>query len=118
MTGVYDTTLDETLCQGSAMVGYHQAHNSRELKDARKKAGEWLKKLRTDAGITQLELAQACGYEYPSFMSQIEAGKGRIPPEKYEMFAKSYKVDTKWFAQNLLHFTDPYMHRMLFSANG
>jgi transcriptional regulator with XRE-family HTH domain len=100
------------------MAGYHQAHNSRELKDARKKAGEWLKKLRTDAGITQLELAQACGYEYPSFMSQIEAGKGRIPPEKYEMFAKSYKVDTKWFAQNLLHFTDPYMHRMLFSSNG
>ena len=72
----------------------------------------------TCSRITQLELAQACGYEYPSFMSQIEAGKGRIPPEKYEMFAKSYKVDTKWFAQNLLHFTDPYMHRMLFSSNG
>jgi DNA-binding XRE family transcriptional regulator len=82
MSGVHDTTLDETLCQGSAMAGYHQAHDNAELKDARKDAGNWLKKLRTDAGITQLAIAQACGYEYVTFISQIEAGKGRIPPEK------------------------------------
>jgi hypothetical protein len=117
VTGIYCTALDETLWQGSAMAGYHQAHGSKELKDARKKTGEWLKKLRINAGITQLELARACGYEYVSFMSQIEAGKGRIPPEKYEIFAKSYKVSNVWFGRNYLHLTDPYMFEMLFGSN-
>jgi transcriptional regulator with XRE-family HTH domain len=96
------------------MAGYHQAHDSEELKDARKETGAWLKKLRKDAGITQLAVAQACGYEYVSFMSQIEAGKGRIPPEKYECFAEAYGVDPQWFAKNYLRLTDPYMFKMLF----
>jgi transcriptional regulator with XRE-family HTH domain len=100
------------------MAGYNQAHDNDALKDARKDAGNWLKKLRTDAGITQLDLARACGYEYVSFMSQIEAGKGRIPPEKYETFAKAYKVDPKWFAQNYLRFTDRYMFKLLFGSDG
>ena len=100
------------------MAGYHQAHDNAEFKDARKDAGNWLKKLRTDAGITQLAIAQACGYDYVTFISQIEAGKGRIPPEKYEAFAKVYNVDSKWFAQNYLHFTDPYMFKLLFGPNG
>ena len=60
------------------MAGYHQAHDNDALKDARKDAGNWLKKLRTDAGITQLDLARACGYEYVSFMSQIEAAPGSL----------------------------------------
>jgi hypothetical protein len=47
-------------------------------------------------------------------MSQIEAGKGRIPPDKYEAFARAYKVNRKWFAQNLLRLTDPCMFEMLF----
>src|SRR5687768_1392780 len=100
------------------MAGYHQAHNSAELKDARKEAGAWLKKLRKDAGITQLNVARACGYEYVTFISQIESGKGRIPPEKYETFAKVYNVDSRWFAQNYLRHTDPYMFKLLFSFNG
>jgi transcriptional regulator with XRE-family HTH domain len=100
------------------MAGYHQAHDNEELKADRKKAGEWLKKLRTDAGITQLAIAQACGYEYVTFISQIEAGKGRIPPEKYEAFAKVYNVDPTWFAKNYLRFTDRYMHKLLFGPNG
>ena len=62
------------------MAGYHQAHDNAKLKDARKDAGSWLKKLRTDAGVTQLAIAQACGYDYVTFISQIEAGKGRIRP--------------------------------------
>jgi hypothetical protein len=69
MTGVYDTTLDETLCQGSAMAGYHQAHNSRELKDARKKAGEWLKKLRThgDSVLRRTHLERVLYFNHSSF---------------------------------------------------
>ena len=75
------------------MAGYHQAHDNAELKDARKDAGGRLK-LRTDAGVTQLAIAQACGYEDVTFISQIEAGKGRIPPEKSEAFAKVSRVCT------------------------
>jgi transcriptional regulator with XRE-family HTH domain len=96
------------------MAGYHQAHDSEELKDARKDAGAWLKDLRKDAGITQLDVAKACGYEYVTFISQIESGKGRIPPEKYETFAKVYNVDPKWFMKKYLQFTDPYAFKLLF----
>jgi transcriptional regulator with XRE-family HTH domain len=99
------------------MAGYHQAHDSEELKAARKDAGAWLKKLRKDAGVTQLDVARACGYEYVTFISQIESGKGRIPPDKYETFAKVYNADPKWFAENYLRFTDPYMFKLLFGSN-
>jgi hypothetical protein len=53
-----------------------------------------------------------------TFIPQIEAGKGRILLEKYEAFARVYNVDPKWFAQNYLRFTDPYMHKLLFGPNG
>ncbi|MBT3765448.1 MAG: helix-turn-helix transcriptional regulator, partial [Rhodospirillales bacterium] len=40
----------------------------------RKQGGKYLKKLRASAGLTQRELAEATGFKYYTFISQIENG--------------------------------------------
>ena len=55
--------------------------SSDKAKALRKKGGLWLSKARKAAGLTQKQLADAVGIEYYTFISQIETGFARIPPE-------------------------------------
>lgn len=43
------------------------------------KIGNIIKKYRTDAGLTQMGLAQKLGYEIPQFISLIENGHSKAP---------------------------------------
>jgi len=92
----------------------HQKASDEGAKKLRKKGGAFLKKLRTDSGLTQRELAEKAGFKYYTFISQIENGAGRIPPNLYEAYAIAVGMPSDELVKNLLMYYDPYTYRALF----
>lgn len=82
--------------------------------DLRKQAGAWLRSLREGAGISQRDLARRVEIEYYTFISQIEAGRGRIPPDRYAAWADALGVDVKIFVKKLMSYYDPVTFGLLF----
>jgi transcriptional regulator with XRE-family HTH domain len=78
----------------------------------RKEAGTWLKGLRGQAGLTQMELADRLVF----FISQVETGFGRVPTEKMEAWAQTLGVDPSHFAKKLISFYEPELHRLLYKV--
>ncbi len=90
------------------------------LEDAklnRKRAGDYIKMLRKRQGLTQAELAKAVGIEYFSFISAVETGANRVPPESVEIWAKALGQDRRDFAKMLLNFYDPAMFKAIFGVH-
>jgi transcriptional regulator with XRE-family HTH domain len=93
--------------------------DSDEARANRKKAGTYIKSLRSaHEGMTQAKLAQKLGYEWPTFVAQIESGFGRVPSEAMEDWAKALDVNAGDFAWNLLRFYDPYLYKLLSQHRG
>ncbi len=82
----------------------------------RKEAGSYLKELRAAAGLTQRELATQLGLDYYTMIAQIEAGKGRLPPDKMPAAAKALGVRRYPFAQRLTQYYDPHLWDMLWGG--
>jgi transcriptional regulator with XRE-family HTH domain len=82
----------------------------------RVKAGRWLRELRKDRGLTQRELKRMVGVGAEAFISQLENGKGRIPPERYVIWAHALGVEPGEFARKLLSYYDPLTYAILFRA--
>jgi transcriptional regulator with XRE-family HTH domain len=82
----------------------------------RKQAGAWLKELRTDAGLSQMQLADRLGYKYYTFISQIENGFGRLPTDSMEAWARALGVNPLHFAKKLISFYEPELYRMLYEV--
>ena len=82
--------------------------------ELRQQAGRWLKELRETRRLSQRGLADRVGAEYYTFISQIEAGRGRIPPDRYEAWATALDVEPKAFVQKLLRYYDPLTHAIVF----
>jgi len=82
----------------------------------RRRAGTWLKRLREDAELTQLDVANRVGFKYYAFVSQVETGFSRLPTEKMEAWARTLRVDPQQFARHLLSFYEPELHRMLYET--
>ena len=82
-------------------------------KALRKEAGNFLKTLRARAGHTQRDLAELIGLRYYTFLSQLESGAGRVPPQLYSKLAEHLGVDEKEFVYTLLMFYDPYIYKCL-----
>lgn len=87
-----------------------------QAKKLRKKAGTWLKDLRTRAGLSQIELAGRLGFKYYTFISQVENGFGRVPTESLEEWGRALGVDPSSFARELLSYYEPELHRLLFEV--
>jgi transcriptional regulator with XRE-family HTH domain len=87
-----------------------------ETKEMRRRAGAWLKQLRSDAGLSQLELAGRLGLKYYTFVSQVENGFGRVPTESIEAWAHALGIQPTEFAQQLLSYYEPELHRLLFEV--
>jgi transcriptional regulator with XRE-family HTH domain len=92
------------------------AKSAPQAKQQRKRAGDWLKQLRAEAGLSQVDLAERLGLKYYTFVSQVENGFGRVPTESMESWARALGVDPPHFARRLLSFYDPELHRLLFEA--
>lgn len=80
----------------------------------RLEAGQWLKGLRENRGISQREMAKILNLEYYTFISQLENGRGRVPQNRYREWAEVLGVEPKYFAQNILAFYEPEIHHLLF----
>jgi transcriptional regulator with XRE-family HTH domain len=92
------------------------ARTEQQTKQLRKQAGTWLKELRARAGLSQIQLAEALGFKYYTFISQVENGFGRVPTESLEKWARALGVDPSSFARELLSYYDPELHRLLFEV--
>ena len=82
----------------------------------RRKAGIWLKTLREEAGLTQIDLARRLGFKYYAFVSQVETGLSRVPTEKLERWAQALGADPGKFTKQLISFYEPELHRLLTTA--
>ena len=87
-----------------------------DTKARRKQAGSRLKALRVRAGLSQIELAQALGLKYYTFISQVENGFGRVPTESLEAWAVALGVKPAELARELLAYYEPELHRLLFEV--
>ena len=69
-----------------------------------------------ESEYTQRELARSVGkYCYYSFISQLEeTGRGRVPPDRYRVWASALQVDPKLFVKQLLSYYDPITYGILF----
>ena len=82
--------------------------------ELRQEAGRWLRELREARGLSQRGLADRVGAEYYTFISQLESGRGRIPPDRYRIWAKALGVDPKTFVRTLMQYYDPVTYEIIF----
>ena len=83
----------------------------------RTSGGHWLRELREKRGLTQRELCRKVGSEYPTFISQLENGKGRIPPDRYLVWAEALGVDPREFVRELMSYYDPVTYDIVFAES-
>jgi len=100
------------------MYVHNQRASEADVQELRRAGGQWLKARRTACGLSQRELAQRVGADYYTFISQLENGRGRIPPDRYKTWAAALDVPEQVFVFNLLRFYDPVTYEILFGANG
>lgn len=97
------------------MYGNSQKLSTSDVQDLRKEGGKWLRQLREDAGLSQRELATRVGLDYYTFVSQLETGRGRIPPDRYYTWSEALRVPTNLFVKQLMRFYDPITYEILFT---
>ncbi|WP_336491706.1 helix-turn-helix domain-containing protein [Methylobacterium nigriterrae] len=91
---------------------------SEEVQDLRREGGRYLRERREARGLSQRQLAALIGVEYYTFVSQIETGRGRIPPDSYRIWAEALGVEAREFVRNLMRYYDPVTHDILFADTG
>lgn len=89
--------------------------NTGLVAELRKKAGLWLREKREAAGLSQRELAEKVGIDYYTFISQIEAGRGKVPTERYQDYARALTIPDREFATTMLRYNDPHIYEMIFA---
>jgi transcriptional regulator with XRE-family HTH domain len=85
-----------------------------DVAELRREAGQWLKQLREAKGLSQRDLAEEVGIEYYTFISQVESGRGRIPPDRFRDWAIALGVPAREFVTKLMRYYDPVTYRILF----
>jgi transcriptional regulator with XRE-family HTH domain len=102
---------------GDLMYSSQQRLSSTEVVELRKEAGLWLKELREKRGLSQRQMAEKVGGNYYTFISQLESGRGRIPPDRYLVWADVLNISPEAFVRNLLRYYDPVTHSILFGQS-
>jgi transcriptional regulator with XRE-family HTH domain len=88
--------------------------SAKPSQNQRIRAGLWLRELREKRGLSQRELAQRVGVEFYTFVSQIEHGRGGIPPDRYLVWAAALQVEPREFVRGLMSYYDPMMYNVIF----
>ena len=96
------------------MYSHHSKLSSDAVQELRREGGRYIRELREAAGLSQRQLAARIGVEFYTFVSQIETGRGRIPPDSYHLWAEALGVEPRGFVQALMRFYDPVTHEILF----
>jgi transcriptional regulator with XRE-family HTH domain len=98
----------------TVMYTHPQRRSDKLTQKLRRDAGRWLHELREKRGLSQRELAQKVGAEYYTFVSQLEHGRGRIPPDRYLVWARALGVEPREFVLGLMAFYDPVTYQIIF----
>ena len=101
----------------TAVYTHAQRRDNLEVTELRKAAGLWLRSLREQRGLSQRDLANLVGAEYYTFISQLETGRGRVPPDRYEAWASALDVSAPQFVRRLMSYYDPVTYRILFESH-
>lgn len=99
------------------MYSHPQQRASHDMQKLRRDAGKWLKSLREQQKLSQRELATKVGVDYYTFISQLEVGRGRIPPDRYELWASALDIPAPEFVKELMRYYDPVTFRLLFGGS-
>lgn len=92
-----------------------EAQDQESEKDRlRRECGAWLKQCREAVPLTQNELAALAQFQFKTFVSQVENGKRRIPPEHYRDWARALRLDTREFVAELLFYYEPTTYEIIF----
>ena len=86
---------------------------SDESFELRKAGGQWLKRVREERNLSQSQLAALLGSDHYTFISQIEIGRSRVPPERYRDWAKALDIDEHEFICQMLRYYDPALFSMV-----
>ncbi|MFN3933257.1 MAG: helix-turn-helix domain-containing protein [Parvibaculum sp.] len=90
-------------------------YKTKDFHDIRRQiVGGWLKERREAVRLTQKQIADALGIGYYTFVSAMEAGRSRVPQEKYEQYARLLKVPAADLAKRVLRAEDPNAFRIIF----
>src|SRR3954464_1343525 len=87
-----------------------------EVQELRREGGRYLRELREARGLSQRQMATLIGADFYTFVSQIETGRGRIPPDRYRAWAEALGIEVRPFVQTLMRFYDPLTYEILFGA--
>ena len=93
-----------------------QKEEKNNLSELRQQAGSWLRARRIELNLSQRELANRVNMEYYTFISQIEAGRGRVPPDRLRDWAKALEMDNREFATQLMKYYDHHSYEMIFES--
>ncbi len=96
------------------MYTHPQRRTAKLTQKLRSKAGRWLRELREKRGLSQRDLAEKVGAEYYTFISQLEHGRGRIPPDRYLLWADALGIEPREFVLGLMPYYDPVTYNVIF----
>ena len=99
------------------MYGNPQRRQRPDVQDLRRAGGQWLKQRRERLGLSQRQLAERVRAEYYTFISQLETGRGRIPPDRYNDWALALEMHERDFVREMLRYYDPITYGILFSQD-
>lgn len=98
------------------MLNTHHRRPATETLELRREAGKWLKERRELCGLSQREMADRVGTDYYTFISQLETGRGRIPAERYRIWAEALRMTPKDLVKTLMPYYDPATYEILFET--
>ena len=96
------------------MYTHPQRRSTKLTQKLRNEAGAWLRELREKRGLSQRDLAEKIGAEYYTFVSQLENGRGRIPPDRYLVWSAALGVEPRDFVRKLMSYYDPVTYNIIF----
>ena len=96
------------------MYGNPQKVTNPDVQERRREGGRWLREMRERAGLSQRELASLVKMDYYTFVSQLENGRGRVPPDCYYVWARAIGVAPREFVKNIMKYYDPVTFEILF----
>jgi transcriptional regulator with XRE-family HTH domain len=91
-----------------------QKLSSPETQELRREAGKLLKHLREKAGLSQRSFSAEIGSPLYTFVSQVETGRGRVPPDQIRVWANAYGIEARAFLLMIMRFYDPETFAVLF----
>ncbi|KAB1070027.1 helix-turn-helix domain-containing protein [Methylobacterium planeticum] len=91
-----------------------QKLSSPETQELRREAGKLVKHLREQAGHSQRSLSAEIGSLPYTFVSQIETGRSRVPPDQIPVWADAFGIDARRFLLMIMRFYDPETFAVLF----